>query len=203
MSEQKYSSLPALWVSTVKIGESDALVNFFALPDGAVTAKARGLSKETSKLAQQLKSADELKITLTSGRGQLPILTGAVLHRAHPEWQADLNLLALAWFFAECAFIGSGPEELNADVFQLIVNLLRDVPVHFTEQITFGRTSRCNLIDGFTGAGPIETLVRGREGHPLGPGAFDGIGEDLDIKHLHGFLKPLGPLFPDVETATL
>lgn len=120
------SGIPTVLVSIVPTGEKDALVNFFS-PDGALSLRARGLRKAQSKLAPRLQPADELRILTARGRGVYDILTGVDVLRQHKCWRDDLGLLALYWFFAECAFTASGEEQLNRSVFQLLVNLLRNV----------------------------------------------------------------------------
>jgi recombinational DNA repair protein (RecF pathway) len=121
-------TLPALHVATVPVGESDALVQLFCPGEGAVHVKARGLQKPQAKLAGALKPADELAVTLAATRGTSRILTGVSTSHAHPHWRADLGRLAFVWYMAECAFVGSGPPQLNDSVYQLAVNLLRTTP---------------------------------------------------------------------------
>ena len=118
----------ALWVSTSAVGEADALIRFFADPDGALTTRARGLQKATSKLAHVLLPADELSVRFASGRGQTPSLTGVSTRKNRPYWRKDLRLLALYWFMVECAFLGSGTEKLNRAVFDLITSILDTHP---------------------------------------------------------------------------
>ncbi|MCH7472630.1 recombination protein O N-terminal domain-containing protein [bacterium] len=127
-SESREATAPALWIKSVPQGEADALLTFFCLPQGAVLAKARSLRKAKSRLAGLLMPGDELNITLARGRGSIPVLTGVSTHRSHPAWRADIALSALMWLFLECAYIGSGEPELNQEVFQLVVNLLRNPP---------------------------------------------------------------------------
>lgn len=122
------TSVPALYFSVSPLGESDAMVSCFTPIDGALAIKARGLRKPQSKLAHLLLPADELRLRLARSRGPSPILTGVSLHRVHPEWREDLGLLAFYWFMIECAFVGSGGQEANADVFRLVVNLVRSMP---------------------------------------------------------------------------
>jgi recombinational DNA repair protein (RecF pathway) len=121
------AATPALWVSSQQVGESDALVRFFTPQDGAVLAKARGLLKPGSKMAPTLKSADELSIGLAGIRGT-KTLAGVSTTRDHNYWRTDLNRLALVWFMTECAYVGSGPPQLNESVYQLTANLLRTAP---------------------------------------------------------------------------
>src|SRR5690606_18304066 len=62
------------------------------------------------------------------GRAGSPILTGVSTLREHALWRSDLSLLALYWFFAECAWLGSAESAGNEQVYRLIVNLLRSDP---------------------------------------------------------------------------
>lgn len=119
---------PALFASIAPLGEADALVRFFACPDGELLLKARGLRRSASKLAHLLQPADELEVRRARGRTQTDVLTGVSVHRAHPGWRESLRRLALYWFLMECALTGSGAPGLNEQVFQLLVNLLRSAP---------------------------------------------------------------------------
>ena len=119
---------PAVLVSIYPAGEADSIVRLFGPGTGGFTARARGLSKPASKLAPGLKPAAELGIGTVSGRGGYPLLTGVSVKRDHPVWRAGMALLALYWFFAECAAVGSGESEANASVYRLLVNLLRTTP---------------------------------------------------------------------------
>jgi recombinational DNA repair protein (RecF pathway) len=118
---------PALWVSTRPRSEADAFVQFFTA-EGALSASAKGLLKPASKLAPLLKPGDELTLELARSRGPLPVLTGVLRLRAHPAWQQSLNHTALCWFMTECAYISAGDPDLNAALYQLVVNLLRSEP---------------------------------------------------------------------------
>jgi recombinational DNA repair protein (RecF pathway) len=119
--------VPALWVSSTQLGEADALVRFFTPTEGGVVAKARGLLKAGSKLAPALKPADELSIAL-AGRARTKTLAGARCTQDHSYWRDNLHRLALVWFMTESAYVGSGTPQLNEQVFQLTVNLLRTLP---------------------------------------------------------------------------
>ena len=90
-------------------------------------AKARGLFKSSSKMAAALKPADELSIALAGTRGT-KTLAGVRTTRSHEHWRSDLNRLSLVWFMTECAFVGSGPPQLNSHIYQLTANLLRSKP---------------------------------------------------------------------------
>jgi DNA repair protein RecO len=119
--------VPALWVSTFPRNESDALVRFLG-SDGAFTASAKGLLKPASKLAPRLKPGDELLLELVRGRTNLAVLAGVSRQRAHPVWQRGLDHTALCWYITECAYISGGDPELNAALYQLVVNIIRSEP---------------------------------------------------------------------------
>jgi len=104
------------------------LVRLFNPDQGSVLIKARGLRKASSKLAPQLQPAAELLLTFARGRGTSRTLTGVGIHRDHPAWRKDLNLIALYWYFAECAALSSSDPEMNAGIYQMLVNLLRSPP---------------------------------------------------------------------------
>jgi len=119
---------PALLAALRPSGEADMLADLFTPREGALTLLAKGLAKANSHLAAKLKPGDELRIGVTRRRLGWPLLTGAEPEQAHPVWQAGLDHLALYWFLLECARLSSGEPEQNADVFRLLVNLLRSEP---------------------------------------------------------------------------
>jgi len=130
MSSAIQQPCPALWVSTIALGEADALVRFFVDSDGAIAARARGLQKATSKLAHTIQPADELNIRLARGRGQTQALIGVTTTKSRPHWRDDLGLLAFYWFMVECAFFGTGTEQLNSAVFTLLTETLSTKPAN-------------------------------------------------------------------------
>ena len=113
--------IPALLAGISNAGEADALIRFFSPTAGALSARARGMSKPASKLAPRLMPAAELRIRL-AGRGAVPVLTGVETEQDHPHWRTSLDLLALYWFLAECAYVGSGECEINTDVYRLVAS---------------------------------------------------------------------------------
>ena len=118
----------AVLVGITPRAESDAIVRLFADGRGALVARARGLRKAQGKLAPLLQPADELKVRIATGRGGAGLLIGVEIVRAHPHWRADLGLLALYWFMAECLYVGAGEDQVNADMYRLLANLLRSEP---------------------------------------------------------------------------
>ncbi|GEM_PF-2260210 len=118
----------AILVGISPHAESDAVVRLFADGRGALVARARGLRKAQSKLAPRLQPADELEVRTAAGRGGVGLLIGVEPVRSHPHWRADLGLLALYWFMAECLYVGAGEEQVNADMYRLLANLLRSEP---------------------------------------------------------------------------
>lgn len=120
--------VPALWISTAPLGEADAMLRLFAHPFGELSVLARGLRRSASKLAHLFQSADELQLTLARGRGRLAVLAGASVQHRHEPWRDDLGLLALYWFFAECACLGTAAPPQNGQVYTMLVNLLRTTP---------------------------------------------------------------------------
>ena len=118
----------ALLVSSFATGEGAGYLQLFSRQAGALSVKAPGIARQQSKLAPLLQPADELLLTLSRGRGTSAILTGIAVERDHSLWRGDLDLLALYWFFTECAYIGSAGEADNELVYRLVVNLLRSDP---------------------------------------------------------------------------
>ena len=127
MSQPGISNQPALLVGTQPRAEADSLVRLYTPGFGALTLVARSLRKPGSKLAGQLKPADELLVSAAAGRAGGRILTSVSSQRDHRIWQQDLNLLALYWFMLECSWLASADDASNADGFRLLVNLLRSV----------------------------------------------------------------------------
>ena len=128
MPESAISNEQALLVGTQPRGEGDSFVRLLTPDLGAINLLARGLRKAGSKLAGQLKPADELVFSASPARAGAPILTAVSCRREHRNWQSDLRLLALYWFMVECAWLASADGGSNADGYRLIVNLLRSDP---------------------------------------------------------------------------
>lgn len=128
MPEPGISNGQALLVGTSPRGEGDSFVRLFSPELGSLNLLARGLRKPGSKLAGQLKPADELVFSSSPARAGAPILTALSCRREHRCWQTDLRLLALYWFMLECAWLASADDGSNADAYRLIVNLLRSEP---------------------------------------------------------------------------
>ncbi len=118
----------ALLAALRPAGEADMLADLFTPREGALTLLAKGLAKANSHLAAKLKPGDELRIAHTRRRAGWPLLTACELVQEHSQWQTDLSYTALYWFMLECARTSSGESEQNADVFRLLVNLLRSTP---------------------------------------------------------------------------
>lgn len=146
--------------------ESDAVVRLFADGHGALVARARGLRKAGSKLAPRLQPADELEVRITAGRGGVGLLIGVEPVRAHPHWRADLGLLALYWFMAECLYVGASEEQVNADMYRLLANLLRSEPAG---DLRYGAAAVfCLKLLGLHGL-LAELRCCALDGHPLAP----------------------------------
>jgi recombinational DNA repair protein (RecF pathway) len=118
----------ALLAGLRPVGDNDVLVDLFTGRDGSITLLAKGMSKPGSHLAPLLKPADELRIGVLERRAGRPLLAGCVVTRSHPDWQANLDHLALYWFMLESARFSSSEASQNADVLRLVVNLLRSEP---------------------------------------------------------------------------
>lgn len=108
-------------------GEADGLVQAFSA-SGPLTIRARGIRKQTSRLAARLLPANELRFTVAPGRGSLPLLTGLEVVADHSAWRRELDLLALYWFIAECCYVSASDDEQNAASYRLAINLLRSRP---------------------------------------------------------------------------
>ena len=106
----------------------DTLVRCITPNQGSVTFLARGLRKANSKLASALQPADELELSSHAGKGGMQLLVGVHATKQHAVWRKSLDLTALYWFMAECAWLASGDEESNKLTYQLTVNLLRNPP---------------------------------------------------------------------------
>lgn len=119
---------PALLAGLRPQGDADMLADCFTPHEGALTLLAKGLAKPGSHLAAKLKPADELRIAVTKRRAGWPLLTGCEPETRHRIWQDSLDHLALYWFMLDCAVTSSGDTPQNADVFRLLVNLLRSAP---------------------------------------------------------------------------
>ncbi|MCC7476838.1 recombination protein O N-terminal domain-containing protein [bacterium] len=137
LEQSQARGLPALWVASFPINESDALLRFFAAQEGSLSIKARGILKASSKLAPFLQSGDELLIRSAAARsaqaagaahGALRVLTGLSVAHGHPVWRSGLDHSALWWWMLDCCCAASAAPLQNSEMFQLLVNLLRSEP---------------------------------------------------------------------------
>ena len=88
----------AIVLRRTNYGESDRILNLIT-PEGKISALARGVRKEKSRLAGSIELFSVSDITVHQGRSQLSTLTGARVLRFYHNIISDLSSLELA---SEC-----------------------------------------------------------------------------------------------------
>lgn len=89
-----------LVVGRTNLGEADRIIRFITPDYGKLSAVARGIRKIKSRLAGHLEPLGTVSLSLTTGRGNLDVITGARLlqypHRLAQNWQTLEPALELA-----------------------------------------------------------------------------------------------------------
>lgn len=85
----------ALVLRRTNYGESDRILTFLT-PEGKISALARGVRKEKSRLAGGVELFTVTDIVIHKGRGKLAILTGAKMMKFYSHIVGDLSSLELA-----------------------------------------------------------------------------------------------------------
>lgn len=76
-------------------GEADRILNLIT-PEGKISAIARGVRKEKSKLAGGIEMFSLIDINIHHGRGDLAVVTGAKMLKYHSNLVTDLAKMELA-----------------------------------------------------------------------------------------------------------
>lgn len=94
MSQQRTS---AIVLRRTNFGEADRVIQFLT-PEGIVSALARGVRREKSKLAGGIELLALTDITLHSGKGELAIVTSARLDTFYAHILEDYDKLQFAYY---------------------------------------------------------------------------------------------------------
>ena len=76
-------------------GEADRILNLIT-PEGKMSAIAKGVRKEKSKLAGGVEMFTLSEVNLHFGKGDLAVLTGAKMVRFYGEIMKDLSMMEMA-----------------------------------------------------------------------------------------------------------
>jgi DNA repair protein RecO (recombination protein O) len=88
---------PAIVLRRTNYGEADRILNFLTPDNGVVSAIARGVRREKSKLAGGIELFARCDINVQTGRGELAILTGARLERFYSHIMTDYDRLQFGY----------------------------------------------------------------------------------------------------------
>ncbi len=88
----------AIVLRRTNYGESDRILNLLT-PEGKVSALARGVRKEKSKLAGAVEPFSVADVVIHQGRASLGVLTSAKMLKFYSQILTDLNRLELAGVF--------------------------------------------------------------------------------------------------------
>ena len=91
-------------------GEADRILNIIT-PSGKISAIAKGVRREKSKLAGGVEMFSLIDLTIHKGRGDLGTITGAKMVRFYGEILKDLSLMEIASSFLKKINIASDSSE--------------------------------------------------------------------------------------------
>lgn len=101
----------AIVLRRTKYGESDRILNLLT-PEGKISAIARGVRKEKSRLAGAIELFSVADVVIHRGRGDLGVLTSAKMLQFYNNIMADLTRLELASNFLKK--LGSATEQVSS-----------------------------------------------------------------------------------------
>lgn len=118
MSAQQPQRTEAIILRRTNFGEADRIVQFLT-PGGKVSALARGVRREKSKLAGGIELLAVSDVTLQSGRGELSIVTSARLKQFFAHILADYDKLQFAYYVLKD--VGAVSEQVQEPEFFAVV----------------------------------------------------------------------------------
>lgn len=118
MSTQQPRRTEAIILRRTNFGEADRVVQFLT-PSGKVSALARGVRREKSKLAGGIELLAISDVTLLNGRGDLAIVTSARLKQFFGHILKDYDKLQFAYYVLKD--VGTVSEQVQEPEFFVVV----------------------------------------------------------------------------------
>ena len=148
-----FETLNALVLREVRYKEADRILTLLTDREGKITAKARGALRKGSRLAAATQQLTYSEMTLFGNRGRWSVNEAAV-REGFDGLRGDMEKLALAAYFAECAEALSVEDQPEAELLQLTLNCLYAVSrgLDAPEKIKAAFETRLMCIAGYTPA---------------------------------------------------
>lgn len=121
MDDARYYELSAIILRGRDYKEHDKLVTLYSLEQGRQTVLAKGVKKPTGKLRGLVQPFTQARLTLTKGRGSLPVLTQGEVERPFVSLRQDLAKIAYASYFAELVYAALPEGKVNRAAFLLVL----------------------------------------------------------------------------------
>ena len=118
-----FKTLNALVLREVRYKEADRILTLLTDTEGKLTVKARGALRKSSRTAAATQQLTWSEMTLFGNRGRWTV-NEAVVKEGFAGLRADMEMLALAAYFSECAEALSVEEQPEPELLQLTLNCL-------------------------------------------------------------------------------
>jgi len=106
--------------------EADKILIIYSKHFGKISLIAKGIRKTTSKKGGNLELFNQVKISVARGRN-LDIVTEVEVIDAFKKWRKNLKKIAVAFQFCELVDKLSADRAENKEVFDLLVNYLKNL----------------------------------------------------------------------------
>ncbi len=145
-----FETLQALVLREVRYKEADRILTLLTDRDGKLTARARGALRKSSRIAAATQQLTFAEMTLFENRGRRTVNEAAVLE-SFDGLRGDMEKLALASYFAECAEALSVEDQPEPELLQLTLNCLYALSrgLHKAEKIKAAFETRLMCISGY------------------------------------------------------
>ncbi len=118
-----FKTLNALVLREVRYKEADRILTLLTDSEGKLTVKARGALRKSSRTAAATQQLTYAEMTLFGNRGRWTVNEAAV-KEGFEGLRGDMEKLALASYFAECAEALSVEDQPEPELLQLALNCL-------------------------------------------------------------------------------
>jgi len=126
--QQRIERVQALVLRVRPLGERDRLATLFSIERGPFPARATSALELKSRLAARLMPLHLGRFSLVRGTRGLPIVTGAEITRRFAHWRTSAKHLLVSAFLLAILADLNAPPGMNAQFWQLVVNLLCSKP---------------------------------------------------------------------------
>lgn len=142
-----YSKYQGIVLKKFPLNEADEMVTIYTRESGKLRAMVRGVQRIQSKLAGNLQSLNEIEFETARGRN-LPTIISVRAIAVNNYLREDLKKFAHALVAVETLYRLTPDEEQNAEAYQLLATLLRDLGQSREENLLV-RRFQLTLLDCF------------------------------------------------------